>query len=101
MNEPKQPLKKCSAKINILRTSCSTEQQADYMIKIFEKYQSKSSILVELQAESLQVLLEWNMFHRHILIQKSDFVEDRPVAGSKSRKTDILFNKMMKKGRKI
>lgn len=71
------------------------------MIKIFEKYQSKSSILVELQAESLQVLLEWNMFYRHILIQNSDFVEDRPVAGSKSRKTDILFNKMMKKGRKI
>ena len=37
MNEQKQPLERCPAKIDIRKDSCSTEYQADFIIKIFEK----------------------------------------------------------------
>ena len=51
-------LRRCSTKIDVigvLQNSCSTEYQADCMIKIFEKYQSRSLILVKLQAYSQQL----------------------------------------------
>ena len=38
MNEQKQPLRKvCSAKIDILQSSFSTEYQANCFIKVFQK----------------------------------------------------------------
>ena len=49
-------------KMDIFQNSCSTEYQAHYMIKIFETYQRRSSILVKLQTY---------------------FVRDLPVAASK------------------
>ena len=39
-------------KVDILENSCFTEYQADCMMKIFEKHQRRSSILVKLQAYS-------------------------------------------------
>ena len=41
---------KCSAKIDILQNSCLTEYQTNCMIKIFEKYQWRSSTLVKWKA---------------------------------------------------
>ena len=49
MNEQKQPLKKCSAKIGILQYSCSKEYQAECMTKIFEKKTVKKFNFVKLQ----------------------------------------------------
>ena len=49
-----QPIRKCSAKIDILQNNCLTEYQTSCVIKTFEKYQWRSSILVKLKAYSLQ-----------------------------------------------
>ena len=63
-------------KMDILQNSCSTEYQADCMVKIFEQYQLRSSISVKLGLLG--------------------FVEDLPVVASKWITTDILFKVMTK-----
>ena len=40
-------------KMDVLQNSCSKENQTDFMIKIFEKYQWRSSILIDLQVYGL------------------------------------------------
>ena len=39
MNEQKQKLRKYSAKIDILQNNYSADYQADFIIKVFGKYQ--------------------------------------------------------------
>ena len=67
VNEQKQPLKKVFCKNGYSSKWLFWEYQTDCMIKIFQKYQWRSSILVKLQTYSLQ-LLRTRHFYRHILI---------------------------------
>ena len=55
MNEQKQPLKKVIYKNGYSSEWQFWEYQADCMIKIFQKYQWRSSILAKLQTYSLQL----------------------------------------------
>ena len=68
VNEQKQPLKKVFNKNGYSSKWLFWEYQADCMIKIFQKYQWKSSILVKLQTYSMQIL-RTRHFYRHILIR--------------------------------
>ena len=70
-------LRKCSAKIDILQNSCLTEYQTNCMIKIFEKNEWRSLILVKWKASII-----CNFSKNRTLAQDSYFTEYIPVTVS-------------------
>ena len=67
-------LRRFSAKIDILQNSCLKEHQTNCMIKIFENYQWRSSILVKWKASII-----CNFSKNRTLAQNSYLAEDLPV----------------------